>query len=196
MTFSYPSRPDTVAIDDVTFDIAGGETLAIVGPSGAGKSTLFQLLLRFYDPVSGRILVDGVDISRVAPEAVRGRIGLVLLVLVAAFAVSFQRRPAAHSRPVAPGAFREYGIDVESLAPEAAAEAIRGRDIAPELVSALGAWARLRWLMTSPKIRFDELGSFVWRRLDEGEDLAAIAVATAMPAEGPSLGIAPSGKWT
>ena len=77
VSFSYPSRPDTPAIDDVTLDIAGGETLAIVGPSGAGKSTLFQLLLRFYDPLSGRILVDGVDISKAAPEAVRERIGLV-----------------------------------------------------------------------------------------------------------------------
>ena len=77
VSFSYPSRPDTMAIDDVTLDVTGGETLAIVGPSGAGKSTLFQLLLRFYDPGSGRILVDGVDISRAAPEAVRGRIGLV-----------------------------------------------------------------------------------------------------------------------
>ena len=77
VTFSYPSRPDTRAIDDVTLDIPGGETLAIVGPSGAGKSTLFQLLLRFYDPVSGRTLVDGVDISKAAPEAVRRRIGLV-----------------------------------------------------------------------------------------------------------------------
>jgi ATP-binding cassette subfamily B protein len=77
VSFAYPSRPDTLAVDDVTLDIISGETLAIVGPSGAGKSTLFQLLLRFYDPVSGRILVDGVDISRASPEAVRGRIGLV-----------------------------------------------------------------------------------------------------------------------
>ena len=66
-----------MAIDDVTLDVTTGETLAIVGPSGAGKSTLFQLLLRFYDPVSGRILVDGVDISKAAPGAVRERIGLV-----------------------------------------------------------------------------------------------------------------------
>ncbi len=77
VSFSYPSRPDTMALDGVTLDVEGGENLAIVGPSGAGKSTLFQLLLRFYDPVAGRILVDGVDISKAAPEAVRGRIGLV-----------------------------------------------------------------------------------------------------------------------
>ncbi len=66
-----------MAIDDVTLDVSTGETLAIVGPSGAGKSTLFQLLLRFYDPVSGRILVDGVDIGSASPQAVRKRIGLV-----------------------------------------------------------------------------------------------------------------------
>ena len=77
VSFSYPSRPDTLALDDVSLDFSGGETLAIVGPSGAGKSTLFQLLLRFYDPVSGRILVDGIDISQAAPETVRERIGLV-----------------------------------------------------------------------------------------------------------------------
>ena len=75
--FRYPSRPDALAIDGFTLDVASGETLAIVGPSGAGKSTLFQLLLRFYDPQSGSIRVDGVDISRAAPEAVRARIGLV-----------------------------------------------------------------------------------------------------------------------
>ena len=75
--FRYPSRPDTYAIDGFTLDVGSGDNLAIVGPSGAGKSTLFQLLLRFYDPESGCIRVDGVDISRAAPEAVRSRIGLV-----------------------------------------------------------------------------------------------------------------------
>jgi ATP-binding cassette subfamily B protein len=54
-----------------------GETVAFVGPSGAGKSTTFQLLLRFYDPADGRVLIDGVDIARVDPEQVRRRIGLV-----------------------------------------------------------------------------------------------------------------------
>lgn len=77
VSFSYPSRPDTFAIKDFTLDVESGETLAIVGPSGAGKSTLFQLLLRFYDPESGCIRVDGVDIQNAAPEAVRSRIGLV-----------------------------------------------------------------------------------------------------------------------
>jgi ATP-binding cassette subfamily B protein len=77
VSFRYPSRPETLAIDSFDLDVTPGETLAIVGPSGAGKSTLFQLLLRFYDPESGAVKVDGVDISRAAPEAVRARIGLV-----------------------------------------------------------------------------------------------------------------------
>lgn len=77
LVFRYPSRPDSFAINNFNLDVASGETLAIVGPSGAGKTTLFQLLLRFYDPESGTIKVDGVDISKVAPESVRARIGLV-----------------------------------------------------------------------------------------------------------------------
>jgi ATP-binding cassette subfamily B protein len=77
VTFRYPSRPDTLALDEFSLDIEPGETVAFVGPSGAGKSTTFQLLLRFYDPASGRILVDGVDIVRARPGDVRARIGLV-----------------------------------------------------------------------------------------------------------------------
>jgi ATP-binding cassette subfamily B protein len=75
--FRYPSRPDALALDGFTLDIRPGENVAFVGPSGAGKSTTFQLLLRFYDPLSGRIVIDGVDISRASPEDVRARIGLV-----------------------------------------------------------------------------------------------------------------------
>jgi len=77
VSFRYPSRPDARALDGFDLGIRPGETVALVGPSGAGKSTSFQLLLRFYDPESGRILIDGVDISRADPEAVRRRIGVV-----------------------------------------------------------------------------------------------------------------------
>ncbi len=77
LSFNYPSRPHSRALDDFDLDIAPGENVAFVGPSGAGKSTVFQLLLRFWDPTSGRILVDGVDIARADPSAVRARIGLV-----------------------------------------------------------------------------------------------------------------------
>ena len=77
VSFSYPSRPDTRALDSLSLDIRPGETVAFVGPSGAGKSTTFQLLLRFYDPQAGRVLLDGVDISKVDPVDLRSRIGLV-----------------------------------------------------------------------------------------------------------------------
>ncbi len=75
--FSYPSRPETRALDDFCLEIAPGNTLAVVGPSGAGKSTSFQLLLRFYDVSSGKILVDGKDISHLDPRELRRQIGLV-----------------------------------------------------------------------------------------------------------------------
>jgi ATP-binding cassette subfamily B protein len=77
VSFRYPSRPDAAALNAFTLDIVPGESVAFVGPSGAGKSTTFQLLLRFYDPASGRIFIDGVDIARARPEDVRRRIGLV-----------------------------------------------------------------------------------------------------------------------
>jgi ATP-binding cassette subfamily B protein len=77
LTFSYPSRPNARALAEVSLRIEAGDTVALVGPSGAGKSTLFHLLLRFFDPSAGRILIDGVDIAQAAPEEVRRRIGLV-----------------------------------------------------------------------------------------------------------------------
>jgi len=77
VSFRYPSRPDSLALDRFTLDIKAGENVAFVGPSGAGKSTTFQLLLRFYDPASGKVVIDGVDISQADPQAVRARIGLV-----------------------------------------------------------------------------------------------------------------------
>lgn len=75
--FHYPTRPDTPALDDFTLEVAPGETVALVGPSGAGKTTVFQLLLRFYDPDTGRILLDGVPLHEADPQAVRARIALV-----------------------------------------------------------------------------------------------------------------------
>jgi len=75
--FAYPTRPDTDVVDGISFAIKAGEKVAIVGPSGAGKSTLFHLLLRFYDPVSGTISFDGVEIRGADPREVRGRIAVV-----------------------------------------------------------------------------------------------------------------------
>ncbi len=77
VTFNYPSRLAEHALDDVTLTVRPGETVAVVGPSGAGKTTLFQLLLRFYDPQAGRILLDGQDLRGLDPRALRTRVGLV-----------------------------------------------------------------------------------------------------------------------
>ncbi len=77
LTFHYPSRPDHAALTELSLHVRPGETIALVGPSGAGKSTLFQLLLRFYDPQRGAILLDGVDIAQADPREVRARIGIV-----------------------------------------------------------------------------------------------------------------------
>jgi len=77
VTFRYPSRPESPALENFSLDVSPGETIAFVGPSGAGKSTTFQLLLRFYDPESGRVLVDDRCLADLAPEALRAQIGLV-----------------------------------------------------------------------------------------------------------------------
>ena len=77
VTFHYPQRPNTVALDDVTFQVVAGETVAIVGPSGAGKSTIMQMLLRFYDPEVGGITIDGVNLREMARHDFRQHIALV-----------------------------------------------------------------------------------------------------------------------
>ena len=77
VNFHYPSRPEQLALNDFSLEIKPGETVALVGPSGAGKSTVFQLLLRFYDPVSGDIKLEGVSLDQTDPRAVRKQIGLV-----------------------------------------------------------------------------------------------------------------------
>ncbi|HEX3951621.1 MAG TPA: ABC transporter transmembrane domain-containing protein [Steroidobacteraceae bacterium] len=77
VSFHYPSRPQHPALDNFSLEAAPGETIAFVGPSGAGKSTTFQLLLRFYDPDSGRVLIDDKRLADLRPEDVRAQIGLV-----------------------------------------------------------------------------------------------------------------------
>ena len=77
VTFRYPMRPDLPALQDFSLQVQPGETVALVGPSGAGKSTVFSLLLRFHDPQSGRLLVDGIDIRELDPSALREHIALV-----------------------------------------------------------------------------------------------------------------------
>lgn len=75
--FAYPSRPTPAAIDGLSLTVVPGETLALVGPSGAGKSTLFDLLLRFYDPQQGQILLDGQPLTRLDPQDLRRHFALV-----------------------------------------------------------------------------------------------------------------------
>ncbi len=75
--FSYPSRPQSYAIDGLSLTVNAGETLALVGPSGAGKSTVYDLLLRFYDPAEGRILLDGVPLTQLDPLDLRRCFALV-----------------------------------------------------------------------------------------------------------------------
>ena len=77
VTFRYPARPETAALDAVTLRVAPGETVALVGPSGAGKTTIFQLLLRFFDPDEGRITLDGIDIRTVLRSDLRQSLSLV-----------------------------------------------------------------------------------------------------------------------
>ncbi|CAI8808115.1 ATP-binding cassette, subfamily B, bacterial [Pseudomonas sp. IT-P100] len=75
--FSYPSRPESYAVDGLSLTVKAGETLALVGPSGAGKSTVYDLLLRFYDPAEGRILLDGVPLTQLDPLDLRRCFALV-----------------------------------------------------------------------------------------------------------------------
>lgn len=77
LVFAYPSRPSVAAVDGLSLAIEPGQTVALVGPSGAGKSTLFDLLLRFYDPQQGRILLDGRAIAELDPDQLRQQFALV-----------------------------------------------------------------------------------------------------------------------
>ena len=77
ISFFYPSRPNIAALDTLSLKVESGETIALVGPSGAGKSTIFQLLMRFFDPTSGRIILDGKPISSLKREDFRKHLSIV-----------------------------------------------------------------------------------------------------------------------
>jgi ATP-binding cassette subfamily B protein len=99
--FAYPTRPGQAALEGLSFTVAQGETVAIVGPSGAGKSTVFSLLMRFYDPSSGQVIIDGVDVRDADPAEVRGRIAIVpqdvtIFAASAADNIAFGKPGASH----------------------------------------------------------------------------------------------------
>jgi ATP-binding cassette subfamily B protein len=77
VTLRYPTRPDNPALSDFSLVVEPGEAIALVGPSGAGKTSVLSLLLRFYDPSAGRILLDGAEVTQLDPRALRTRLGLV-----------------------------------------------------------------------------------------------------------------------
>ena len=77
LNFSYPARPNEMALKDISLNVKQGETVAIVGPSGAGKSTIFGLITRFYDPQDGAVLVEGIDIRKLDPKHLRDQIASV-----------------------------------------------------------------------------------------------------------------------
>ena len=108
--FFYPTRADAPALDGVSFKVAPGEKVAIVGPSGAGKSTIFHLILRFYDPTSGRVTFDGVDIAKTDPRDLRRHIALVPQ--EAAIFASSVRENIAFGKPDASDAEIERAADM------------------------------------------------------------------------------------
>jgi ATP-binding cassette subfamily B protein len=122
VTFHYPSRPQVAALRGVQLAVAPGETVALVGPSGAGKTTVFQLLLRFYDPQQGRILLDGVPTRELALEDLRGRIGIVPQEAVVFSTSAMENirygRPAASDEEVIAAAKSAFADDFIRALPE------------------------------------------------------------------------------
>jgi ATP-binding cassette subfamily B protein len=104
VNFAYAGRPDAAVVRGVSFEVAPGETVAIVGPSGAGKSTLFHLLLRYYDPETGHIAIDGVALDEADPAEVRARLAIVpqeTAIFVASIAENIRfGRPEANEEEV------------------------------------------------------------------------------------------------
>ena len=120
--FAYPTRPDTLVFDGFDLEIAAGEKVALVGPSGAGKTTVFQLLQRFYDPLAGKICIDGIDLTTADLNDVRRHIALVPQDPVI-FATSVRdnvryARPDAHDDDVIAACEAAYAMEFIQALPE------------------------------------------------------------------------------
>ncbi|MEM7057827.1 MAG: ABC transporter transmembrane domain-containing protein [Pseudomonadota bacterium] len=136
VSFTYDTRPDRPALFDVTFDVAPGQTVALVGPSGAGKTTVLQMLLRFYDPEKGQILLDGVPINRIGLNDLRG-----LMALVPQEPVIFADTVRANILFGKP--------DASDAEVEAAAKAAAAHDFIQEMPDGYDAWLGERGVLLS-----------------------------------------------
>ncbi len=133
VTFHYPSRPATPALEHFSLEVAPGEIVALVGPSGAGKTTVFQLLLRFYDPESGAVRVDGVDARAVDPRELRGRVAVVAQdpVIFASNVAENVRygRPGASDEEVRQALREAHALDFVERLPEGLGTALGERGV-------------------------------------------------------------------
>ena len=133
VTFHYPSRPDAAALDRFSLDVDASEKVALVGPSGSGKTTVFQLLLRFYDPQSGRVAIDGVDLRMADPRDVRQRLALVPQdpVIFAASVLENVRygRPGASDADVKAACDAAYASEFIERLPEGFASSLGERGV-------------------------------------------------------------------
>ena len=133
VTFHYPSRPGTPALDRFSLSVQPGEVVALVGPSGAGKTTVFQLLLRFYDPTSGRVTIDGVDARDAEPRELRNRVAVVAQdpVIFAASVIENVRygRPGAAEDEVRDALEMANALDFVEALPQGVASALGERGV-------------------------------------------------------------------
>ena len=138
MHFVYPSRPDVHVLQGLDISVKSGQTLALVGPSGCGKSTVVSLLERFYDPVSGILTLDDIDISELNIQWLRNQIGLV------------SQEPVLFDRSIAENI--SYGANFREVSFEEITEAAKAANIHKfveslpqvyiyELLDELGRWA-------------------------------------------------------